>query len=158
MMRLLGRWGVRTLLPAVLLPAVTAAVVLPAAAQPALPPFDQSRIYAREADFQRAIQPYQAAVAAEARNARAHFWLGFAYLYVYRQFRAGLAPYAAGYLPRALGSLRQAVQLDEKLLPAVLALHDALVLAGQHGEAEALVRRLLPQQRPPGALYTLPPG
>lgn len=156
---LLRACGLRFLLPAVaaavVLPAVAAA---PAAAQPALQPFDHSRVYAREADFQRAIQPYQAAVAADGRNARAHFWLGYAYLHAYRQFRAGLAPYAAGYLPRALGSLRQAVQLDEKLLPAVLALHDALVLAGQHGEAEALVRRLLPLQRPPGAPYTLPPG
>jgi len=135
-----------------------AAVALPTAAQPALPVFDQSRIYAREADFQRAIQPYQAAVAADGRNARAHFWLGVAYFYAYRQFRAGLAPYASGYLPRALDSLRHAVQLDEKHLPAVLALHDALVLAGQYAEAGALFRRLLPQQRPPGAPYTLPPG
>ncbi len=146
MRRLLAACGLFLLLPAA------------AAAQPALPPFDQSRIYAREADFQRAIQPYQAAVGADARNARAHFWLGVAYLYAYRQFRAGLAPYASGYLPRALSSLRQAVQLDEKLLPAVLALHDALVLAGQYREADALVRGLLPLHRPPGATYTLPPG
>lgn len=135
------------------------AVLFPAAAgaQPALPVFDQGRPYLREADFQRAIQPYQAAVAADGRNARAHYWLGFAYLYVYRQYRVGLAPYAAGYLPRALASLRQAVQLDQKFVPAVLALHDALVLSGQDAEATALLKQLLEQTRPPGD-YSIPPG
>src|SRR3972149_5553487 len=61
----------------------------PAAGAQALPVFDQGRTYPREADFQRAIQPYQAALAADARNARAHYWLGVAYLYAYPQDRGG---------------------------------------------------------------------
>jgi len=126
-----------------------------AAAQAPLPVFDTGRTYSQEAQFQRAIQPYQAAISADARNARAHYWLGFAYLYAYRLYRGGLAPFAGGYLPRALTSLRQAVQLDGGFVPAILALHDALVLSGLHEEADALVKRLLQQSRPPGQ-YTLP--
>lgn len=130
----------------------------PAAGAQALPVFNQGRTYAREADFQRAIQPYQAAIAADGRNARAHYWLGFAYLFAYRQYRGGLAPYAAGYLPRALPSLRQAVQLDGKFVPAISALHDALILAGQGDEATVLLKRLLELSRPPGQDYSIPPG
>ncbi len=130
----------------------------PAAAAQALPVFDPGRVYAREADFQRAIQPYQAAIAADARNARAHYWLGFAYLYAYRQSRAGLAPFAAGYLPRALAALRQAVQLDGKFIPALAALHDALFLAGLDEEAQTVVKQLLDLGRPPGQNYSIPPG
>src|SRR3989304_9908725 len=89
----------------------------PAAGAQALPVFDQGRTYPREADFQRAIQPYQAAITADVRNARAHYWLGVAYLHAYRHYRGGLAPYAAGYLPRALASLRQAGQLGGEVVP-----------------------------------------
>jgi len=128
-----------------------------AAAQAALPVFDTSRTYRQEAEFTQAIQPYQAALSADARNAQAHYWLGFAYLYAYRLYRGGLAPFAAGYLPRALASLRQSVSLDARFVPAILALHDALVLSGLHEEADALVKRLLQQSRPAGASYTLPP-
>ncbi|KRT76820.1 MAG: hypothetical protein XU14_C0029G0015 [Armatimonadetes bacterium CSP1-3] len=130
----------------------------PAAGAQALPVFDQGRTYPREADLQRAIQPYQAALAADTRNARAHYWLGFAYLYAYRHYRGGLAPYAAGYLPRALASLRQAVQLDGKFVPAISALHDALILSGQDEEATVLLKRLLEMTRPPGQTYQVPPG
>jgi tetratricopeptide (TPR) repeat protein len=129
-----------------------------AAAQAALPPFDQGRVYAREADFQRAIQPYQAAISADARNARAHYWLGLAYLYAYRQYRGGLAPYAAGYLPRAVASLRQAVQADGSSIPALTLLANALFLQGDDEEAQALMERAARQARPPGAPYTIPPG
>src|SRR3989304_6822261 len=80
----------------------------PAAGAQALHVFDQGRTYPREADLQRAIQPYQAAIAADTRNARAHYWLGVAYLYAYRHYRGGLAPYAAGYPPRPLGAPRPA--------------------------------------------------
>src|SRR3972149_12059639 len=80
----------------------------PAAGAQALPVFDQGRTYPREADFQRAIQPYQAAIAADARNARAHYWLGVAYLYAYRQYRGGPAPHAAGHPPPAPAGRRAA--------------------------------------------------
>ncbi len=135
----------------VLLPAV-------AGAQAALPTFDQSRVYAREADFQRAIQPYQAAIAADARNARAHHWLGFAYLYAYRQYRGGVAPYAAGYLPRALASLRQSAQLDGTSVPTLLALMDALFLSGLDDEAAAVTQKINEITRPRGLPYVVPPG
>src|SRR3972149_4280031 len=64
----------------------------PAAGAQALPVFDQGRTYPREADLQRAIQPYQAAIAADTRNARAHYWLGVAYLYAYRHYPGGPGP------------------------------------------------------------------
>jgi len=137
-------------------------LVLPAAAaaqQPSaqsLPVFDQGRIYVREADFQRAIASYQAAIAANARNARAHYWLGAAYLYVYREFRVGLAPYASGFLPRATASLRQAVQLDANFIPAYLALHDAFTLANNLEEAAKVVAELAKRTTPTGLPYTLP--
>lgn len=137
---------------------VCASILFPhqAAAQQALPAFDQGRLYVTAAEFQRAIDPYQAAIRANARNARAHYWLGFAYLFAYRQLRVGVAPYAADYLPRALASLREAVRLDSGFVPATLALHDALVLAGEHEEADALLRGLFQRLRPAALPYTLP--
>ncbi len=142
----------------VVVAAVIVALALPlhVGAQAALPVFDISHVFRQEADFQRAIQPYQAAIAADARNARAHYWLGYAYLNTYRQYKGGLAPYAASYLPRALASLRQAVQLDASFVPAIISLHDALVLSGLWEEAEALVKRFALQIRPSGPGYTFP--
>lgn len=128
----------------------------PAAAQQRLPAFDQGRLYVTAAQFQRAIDPYQAAIRADARNARAHYWLGFAYLFGYRQFRVGVAAYAADFVPRALASLREAVRLDAGFVPATLALHDALILAGEHEEADALLRGLFQRIRPAALPYTLP--
>ena len=137
---------------------VCASILFPyqAAAQQPLPAFDQGRVYLTAAQFQRAIDPYQAAIRADARNARAHYWLGFAYLFAYRQSRVGVAPYAADFLPRALASLREAVRLDAGFVPATLALHDALVLAEAHEEADALIRGLFQRIRPAGLPHTLP--
>ena len=42
------------------------------AAAQAVPVFDATRLYRTEAEFTRAIQPYQQAIQADARNARAH--------------------------------------------------------------------------------------
>jgi len=137
------------------LPALAAAQQ-PQPAPPRLPAFDQGRVYSREADFQRAIAPYLAAIAANPRNARAHYWLGVAYLYAYRQHRGGMAPYAAGFLPRATTSLRQAVQLDPNFIPAYLVLHDALVLAGNQEEAAKVVAEIAKRTTPAGLPYTLP--
>jgi len=147
----------RPFLLALLLVCASAVRPLPAAAQQALPAFNQSLIYTTEARFQRAIQPYQAAITANPRNARAHYWLGFAYLYAYRQSRVGVAPYAAAFLPRATASLRQAMQLDPAFIPAYLALHDALILAGELAQADALVQTLLSRTRPARLPYTFPP-
>lgn len=137
---------------------LSAVLLLPAAAaaQQPLPAFDQGRVYVREADFQRAIAPYQAAIAANPRNARAHYWLGFAYLYAFRQYRGGLAPYAAGYVPRAIASLRQATQIDPNFIPAYMMLHDALVLSGNLEEAAKVVDEIAKRTTPAGLPYTLP--
>lgn len=135
-------------------------LALPAAAAaqqpPPLPTFNQGKVYNREADFQRAIAPYLAAIAANPRHARAHYWLGAAYLYAYRQYRGGLAPYAAAFLPRATASLRQAVQLDANFIPGYLALHDALVLADNLEEAANVVAEIAKRATPTGLPYTLP--
>ncbi|MGH2453249.1 MAG: tetratricopeptide repeat protein [bacterium] len=137
------------------LPAFAAAQA-PPPAPPRLPAFDQGRVYSREADFARAIAPYQAAIAANPRNARAHYWLGVAYLYVYRQHRGGMAPYAAGFLPRATASLRQAVQLDPNFIPAYMVLHDAFFLADNQEEAAKVVAEIAKRTTPAGLPYTLP--
>ncbi|MDQ7828365.1 MAG: tetratricopeptide repeat protein [Armatimonadota bacterium] len=119
-----------------------------AQAPSAVPPFDTSRVYASEAAFQQAIQPYQAAITANPANARAHYWLGVAYFHAYRLWRAGLAPYAAGYLPRAIASLREAVQRDPAWLSAYLVLHDALFMAERHDEAARVLQTYLDRTRP----------
>ncbi len=51
-------------------------VLLVAGSAQALPVFDATRLFRTEAEFERAIQPYQQAIAADPRNARAHYWLG----------------------------------------------------------------------------------
>jgi tetratricopeptide (TPR) repeat protein len=125
-------------------------VVGPIQAQPAQapPPFDATRVYASEAAFQQAIQPYQVAIAANPANARAHYWLGVAYFHAYRLWRAGLAPYAAAYLPRAIASLQEAVRRDPAWLPAYLVLHDALFMAERQDEAAGVLQTYLDRTRP----------
>lgn len=141
----------RTLAPVLLAAALvaTGATAVRAQAAPAVPPFDTTRVYASETAFQQAVQPYQAAIAANPANARAHYWLGVAYFHAYRLWRAGLAPYAAGYLSRAIASLEEAVRRDPAWLPAYLVLHDALVLAGRDEQAAAVLRSAVERARPP---------
>ncbi|MGH2374031.1 MAG: tetratricopeptide repeat protein [bacterium] len=126
-------------------------VAVMAAAQ-ALPVFDATRLYATEAEFTRAIQPYQQAIQADARNARAHYWLGVAYFEAYRQSKAGLAPYATGYVPRAIASLTEAIKLDPNLLGAYGILIDAHMAAGDYDKAEAFKNQL--RERTRRAWYT----
>ncbi|MBI3998687.1 MAG: tetratricopeptide repeat protein [Armatimonadetes bacterium] len=127
-----------------------ALVVLMAAVAVAqvLPSFDTTRLYRTEAEFARAIQPYQRAIAANPRNARAHYWLGFAYVFGYRQWRIGVAPYASGYLERALPPLQEAIKLDPGLLAAYLVLHDAYALMGDDAKAEEVAQQMLQRSRP----------
>lgn len=120
---------------------------VPAQAQ-ALPALDTSRLYADEAAFARAIQPYQQAIAANPRNARAHYWLGFAHLYGYRLWQTGTAPFASGYLAKAVPPLQEAIKLDPGLLAAYLALQDAYWMMGELDKAEEVTQRLLKQTRP----------
>lgn len=118
------------------------------AAAQALPTFDASRLYRTEAEFTRAIQPYQQAIQADARNARAHYWLGVAYFEAHRQSRSFIAPYAAGYLPRAIASLTEAIKLDPGLLGAYGVLINAHSVAGEHDKAEAVHDQLRQRTRP----------
>jgi len=122
---------------------------VPAHAQP-LPALDTSRLYADEAAFARVIQPYQQAIAANPRNARAHYWLGFAYLYGYRLWQMGMAPFASGYLAKAVPPLQEAIKLDPGLLAAYLALQDAYWMTGELDKAEEVTRSLFKQVRPGG--------
>jgi tetratricopeptide (TPR) repeat protein len=134
--------------PAVVLGLVLLAAVAADAQAPALPPFDTSRVYVGEADFARAIQPYQQAIAADARNARAQYWLGYAYLHAHRQWRVGLAPYAAEYLGRAEKALQEAIRLDPGLVSAHLALVEVYLLMGDVVRANEASALLLQRTRP----------
>lgn len=121
----------------------------------AVAPFNTMRLYPTEEAFGRAIQPYQHAISVDARNARAQYWLGFAYLYAYRQWLAGAAPYAAGYLPRAVQPLEEAIKLAPARPDAYLALQDVYHLMGDLDKANAVVREMLEKTRP-GWLPAIP--
>jgi tetratricopeptide (TPR) repeat protein len=141
----------RTLLLAVGLIAVAAPAALAQAqpqAQQALPVFSTSRLYPTEADFNRAVQPYQRAIAARAQDARAHYWLGYAHVYAYRTYLLGAAPYASGYGARAIQSLTEAIRLDQTMLDAYLALHDAYQLTGQTEKANEITVLMFQRTRP----------
>ncbi|HXF82115.1 MAG TPA: tetratricopeptide repeat protein [bacterium] len=133
--------------------AVVAAVLLaaPAAAQgtvqvQALPAFDQTRFY-DQAAFERAIAPYAAAIARNANDARAHYWLGVAYLHMARLHRFGLAPYAADFGRRAVVSLERALSL-QPAPEVMLALLDAYTMVGAVEKYRALAARLAALARP----------
>lgn len=135
---------------------MTTAVTLaaPALAQ-VLPPFDTSRLYRTEAEFSRAIEPYRQAIAADPRRARAHYWLGFAHLFAFRQWRMGAAPYAGEYLPRAIAPLEEATKIDPAMIEAYVALHDVYVLMGEDAKASETIAQMLQRTRP-GWLAPLP--
>ena len=130
-----------------LLTAVSAAQVVP--------PFNVTRLYTTEAEFVRAIQFYQRAIAANPRNARAQYWLGYAYLYAYRQWIVGAAPYASGYLERAVPPLQEAIKIDPLMVEAYLALQDAYQLLGDLDKANETVALMLKRTRP-GWLPSVP--
>jgi tetratricopeptide (TPR) repeat protein len=127
--------------------AVVAGLAGTALAQ-ALPPLDVSVLYPTEAAFTRAIEPYQRALAADPRNARAHYWLGVAYLYAYRLWAVGAAPYASGYLPKAVASLSEAIRLNPSLVEAYTALHDAYHLMGEFETADRVIAQMRTATRP----------
>jgi tetratricopeptide (TPR) repeat protein len=129
-------------------------LVTTAAAQ-VVPPFNTARLYPTEADFTRAIQPYQQAISASPANARAQYWLGFAYLHAYRRWLVGAAPYASGYLPRAVGPLQEAIKLSPGTPDAYVALHDVYTLMGDYDRADEVIRQMLGRVRP-GWLPAIP--
>jgi tetratricopeptide (TPR) repeat protein len=123
-------------------------VAINTAAAQVLPPFDTTRLYLTEAAFTRAIQPYQQAITANRQDARAHYWLGYAYAYAFRQWRLGAAAYAAGYGERAVASLQEAIRLDGGLVPAYLVLHDVYRLMGQFDRAAEVLEQMTGKARP----------
>jgi tetratricopeptide (TPR) repeat protein len=137
--------------PALLAVLAAAVLAAPAAAQgtvqgQALPVFDQTRFY-DQAAFERAIAPYAAAIARNASDARAHYWLGVAYLHMARFHRFGLAPYAADFGRRAVASLERALSL-QPTPEVMLALLDAYTLVGDVDKHRALMTRLAALGRP----------
>jgi tetratricopeptide (TPR) repeat protein len=118
------------------------------AAAQALPPFSTTRLYLKEADFTNAIQPYRQALTANARNAQAQYWLGYAHVYAYRQWLAGAAPYASGYLARAIPPLQEAIKLEPGMINAYLALHDAYHLSGDYAKADDVYAEMRAKTRP----------
>jgi tetratricopeptide (TPR) repeat protein len=135
----------------ILLAGLAAVLVLGAAAQAQpqrLQPFSTARLYLTEADFNRAIQPYQQAIQADARNATAQYWLGFAYLYAYRQYTVGAAPYAGGYLDKAIPPLEEAIKLSPTTVDAYAALHDVYQLKGDLAKADEITALMLQRTRP----------
>jgi len=138
----------RVLLVLVLLGMVLApaAAQAPAAAPPALPPFDSMRFY-DQARFEAAIAPYAQAVARNANDGRAHYWLGVAYLHAARLHRFGLAPWAADHARRAVASLERTLQL-QPAIEVMLALADAYALVGAQDRLNDLNARLAALARP----------
>ena len=133
-----------------LIASATVIVLLSAAlaAAQALPVFNTARLYTTDAEFNRAIQPYQQAITANARNARAHYWLGFAYLRAHILWIQGGAPYASGFLPKAIESLSKAIEADPKMIEPYLSLHDAYVRAGDEGKAAKVTLQMFENTRP----------
>ena len=117
----------------------------PAGAQ-ALPAFNQTRFY-DQAAFERAVAPYTAAIARNASDARAHYWLGVAYLHMARFHRFGLAPYARGFDRRAVASLEQSLRLGPAV-EVMLALLDAYRMVGDIEKGNALAERVGALARP----------
>jgi len=126
----------------------TVLVLVSVALAQAVPPFNVSRLYLTEAEFTRAIQPYQQAIQANARNSQAQYWLGYAYVYAYRQSLAGAAPYAGSYLERAIPPLNEAIKIDPTMVAAYLALQDVYFLLGDREKAEEVWQQMFQRTRP----------
>lgn len=120
--------------------AVPPALALAPAAPPALPSFDTTRYYDK-ARFDAAIVPYTQAIARNSNDARAHYWLGVAYLHMAKLHRFRLAPFAAGFDARAVASLERALRL-QPAAEVMLALADAYALVGADAKHDALIERV----------------
>ncbi len=116
------------------------AVGVAAAAAAALPAFDTTRLYS-EQEFAAAMRPYTEAIARNANDADAHYWLGVAYLHAFKLFKFGFAPYARGHGGRAVASLERAVQLNAGV-SAMLVLSEAYIAIGERSKHAALVNRM----------------
>jgi tetratricopeptide (TPR) repeat protein len=126
---------------------LVAVVTAPVAA--AVPTFKTTRLYS-EAEFAAAIKPYTDAIARNANDADAYRWLGVAYLYGFKLYRFGLAPYAGGFGTKAVESLERAMQLTSAPA-AMLALAEAYITLGRLDKYTAVTDRLI------GLATPLPP-
>jgi tetratricopeptide (TPR) repeat protein len=134
-------------------------VVGVASAQVAVPPYHTGALHLTEAAFARAIQPYQQAIQASAQNARAHYWLGFAYSHAHRHYWLGLAPYAGEYGKRAASSLEQAIKLAPNMIEAYSVLIETYHQLGEYEKANEMARQALAKGRPAGLPATqFPPA
>lgn len=129
---------------------LTAAVLIigiwTAAVLAAVPPFNTARFYS-EAAFQAAIKPYTDAIARDARDVDAHYWLGIAYLYIAKQYRMGLVTYGGDFAARAIRSLEQAAGLSPT--PRVLVvLAEVYGMVGDFQKRQATLDRLFALSRP----------
>ncbi len=121
--------------------------VLATVSQAALPPFNTTRLYS-EAAFIAATKPYTEAIAANANDADAHYWLGMAYLNGARMFRFGFAPYGRDFAPKAIASLERAIQLRPASLRAYISLIEAYSVAGDRDQVRATLDRMMTVGRP----------
>ncbi len=121
--------------------------VLATVSQAALPPFDTTRFYS-EAGFTQAIKPYNDAIAKDANDADAHYWLGVAYLHGMRLWRFGFAPYAGGYGAKAVASLERAIKLRPASLNARLALLEVYSMTGNREAYLAAFDQIVSTGRP----------
>src|SRR5713101_2173422 len=103
--------GRMVLVAAVLIALITAPVGA------AVPTFKTTRLYSA-AEFAAAIKPYTDSIARNANDAEAHRWLGVAYLYAFKLYRFGAAPYAGEFGGKAIASLERSLEL--KAQPAAM--------------------------------------
>ena len=116
-------------------------VMLTAPGLAAVPSFDITRFYT-EAEFAAAIRPYTEAIARNANDAEAHYWLGVAYLHGARLHRLGLAPYATGFAAKAVESLERATKLRADVR-ALVALMEAYAVINDQAKSADVVARLV---------------
>lgn len=113
----------------------------PAVASAAVPAFNTTQLYSA-AEFAAAIKPYADSIARNANDAEAHYWLGVAYLYAFKLYRFGAAPYAGEFGGKAIASLERSSEL--KAQPAaMMALAEAYIATGDFGKLPGLLDRLL---------------
>lgn len=116
-------------------------VMLAAPSLAAVPSFNITRFYA-EAEFAAAIRPYTEAIARNANDAEAHYWLGVAYLHGARLHRLGLAPYATGFAAKAVESLERATKLRADVR-ALVALMEAYAVINDQAKSADVTARLV---------------
>lgn len=112
---------------------VASVALLAAVAAAAVPPYDFSRPYGKEQDFQQSIKVYEDALALNPADAQATYWLGIAYWETSVYYRDGDIKYGAGYLDKAISLLERAVRLDDKNMAAWIALSNAYFTRGAPG-------------------------